>query len=504
MLHFTCLPSPYGIGDLGPSAHQFIDFLHKANFHFWQVLPTNPTSPSLGNSPYTAFSTFAGNELLISPDLMLTEGFIDLSDLQRAHQAQSSQVDFDATIHRKGALIDLAFQRALGALEHNDVFERFCLDNASWLNDYSFFIAAKDAFGGVAWTDWPADLADRDDGALAKYGTKFSKEILRVKFGQFLFFSQLGRLKQAAKEKGVGLIGDTAFYVNHDSSDVWSHRELFSLNDDGTLSFMAGVPPDYFAKTGQLWGNPIYDWSAHQKEGYRWWKGRILHNLGLFDWVRLDHFRAFSAFWSVEPRSKTAQSGSWRPCPGAELFETVMQGRDSLNIIAEDLGVITPDVTDLRRRFGFPGMRVLQFGFGSDQPLSSHTPFRIPADNLVYSATHDNNTTKGWYEHDLDDQARERLTKLAGWPVTADDAAEALVRLAYLSPAALCVVTVQDLLNLGQESRLNTPGTAKGNWGYRLNSLDDLSPHLADALSELGQLSGRDNYTHPNILTYEN
>jgi 4-alpha-glucanotransferase len=502
LLHVTYLPGPYGVGDLGPEAHAFLEVAAKAGLHYWQVLPINPTAPALGNSPYSAFSAFAGHELLISPDLMAEDGWLDASEVQSAKAPSSGQVDFQKAIALKSALIDAAFEKVgLGLLDRPD-FARFIYENASWLNDYSFFMAVKGDLGGAPWTDWPEGLRRRDDHELAEHGRRLSTAILRVKFGQYLFFKQLGLLKDKARWLGVGLIGDTAFYVNHDSSDVWANPSLFSLKPDGSTDIMAGVPPDYYSEDGQLWGNPVFNWPAHQADGFAWWTRRIGHNLGLFDWVRLDHFRAFSGFWAVEPGSKTARRGSWMRGPGKALFEAAGAGKE-LNIIAEDLGIITPDVTELRKRFAFPGMRVLHFGFGDDQPLSLHTPFRVEPDNLIYSSTHDSNTTKGWFQAELDQAGRKRLSELAGYEVTENNASWALVRLAWLSAGALCACTTQDLLGEGSDRRLNVPGTAEGNWGYRLLSLEAFTPELIDRLAELTALSGRDNLLHPNVLTYD-
>ncbi|MDR0622205.1 MAG: 4-alpha-glucanotransferase [Deltaproteobacteria bacterium] len=506
LLHITSLPGPFGIGDLGPKAHAMLDFLQKAGVHFWQVLPVNPTAPALGNSPYSAYSAFAGNELLVSPTLMVEEGWITKADADRARQTQPGQpnrdrVDFETTIKLKSALIDLAYSRVgFGLLDRED-FSKFAWDNSAWLNDYSFFMTAKADLGGIPWFEWPDGLKYRDDHELGVHGRRLSEAILRVKFGQFLFFSQLNRLKDGAVRRGIKLMGDTAFYVNHDSSDVWANRHLFRLTPDGQTGKMAGVPPDYFSQTGQLWGNPVFDWPANRESGYGWWLSRLRHNLSMFDWIRLDHFRAFCRYWSVAGKAETAKNGDWEMGPGASLFEAA--GGGPLNVVAEDLGVITPDVTELRQKFDFPGMRVLHFGFGPDQPLSTHCPYRIEPDNLVYAATHDNNTTRGWYENDIDYKSRQRISDLAGYQVNSSNVAWTLIRLTYLSSGAISVITVPDLLNLGKDGRLNVPGTVgTGNWAWRLSTMDQLTPALAANLAELGALAGRDDLRHPNVLTY--
>ncbi|MDR1296983.1 MAG: 4-alpha-glucanotransferase, partial [Deltaproteobacteria bacterium] len=469
--------------------------------HFWQVLPVNPTGPGLGNSPYSAYSAFAGNELLVSPALLVEEGWVTKAQADQARQPQPDQVDFPRTIGLKTALLDAAYAKVgFGLLDRED-FSRFAWANAMWLNDYAFFMTAREDFGGGPWTSWPDGLRRRDDRELDVHGRRLAEKILRVKFGQFLFFSQLKRLKDGAARRGIRLMGDTALYVNHDSSDVWANRRLFMLEPDGSPRLVAGVPPDYFSKTGQLWGNPVFDWPANEASGYGWWASRIRHNLEMFDWIRLDHFRAFCAYWSVAAGAETARDGEWVRGPGAGLFERASEG-GRLNLVAEDLGVITPDVTELRKKFDYPGMRVLHFAFNSDQPISTHCFFRIEPDNLVYAGTHDNNTTRGWFDQDLDRGARRRLSDLAGRAVDSSSAAWTLIRLAYLSPGALAVVTAQDVLDLGPEARLNTPGVPSGNWGWRLRSPDQLTPALADRLAELGALAGRDNLAHPNLLTY--
>jgi 4-alpha-glucanotransferase len=478
-----------------------IHFLRRAGLHFWQILPINPTAPALGNSPYTSYSAFAGYELLISPELLAEEGWLDSQEAEAAKVPPDGQVDFGTVVKAKARLMDLAFQNTKDTLQDFKDFNVFCEDNCIWLNDYALFMAAKDLFRGAPWQIWPADLRERSEQALSRYGTRLAKQILRIKFGQFIFFRQLGKLKSLLKNSSIGLIGDISFYVNHDSSDVWANRQLFALDADGQTRLMAGVPPDYFSKDGQLWGNPIYDWEANRQSGYGWWLSRLGHNLGLFDWCRLDHFRAFASCWAVPAGQKTAVGGYWLPGPGGSIFSQAA-GNGQLNIIAEDLGIITPDVTDLRRSFSFPGMRVLQFGFGKDQPLSTHTPFRIEPDNCVYASTHDNNTARGWFRQEATATDKMKLSDLSGFEVTEENVAWALTRLSFLSPGAIAIATVQDLLSLDEKARLNTPGTPTGNWGWRLESLDPLTDGLAKEVADLTELSGRDNMIHPNILRY--
>ncbi|MDR1315152.1 MAG: 4-alpha-glucanotransferase [Deltaproteobacteria bacterium] len=502
LVPLSALPTPYGAGDFGPDAVKLARFASGAGAHFWQILPVNPTAPSLGNSPYSGFSAYAVWELYASPEILFRDGLLDRADLRGLEIPPGPRVDYPRVIAAKKEALDRAFRKAEGALLDDPDFRGFLAFNGSWLDDYALFSAAKDRFGGSSWTAWPDDLKDRREDALRHWGTALSREILRVKFGQWRLFGQLTWLKARLADLRVGLIGDAAFYVSHDSADVWANRGLFALDHSGETGLMAGVPPDYYSDQGQLWGNPVYDWPRHRDQGYAWWSRRILHNLGLFDWTRLDHFRAFAACWTVKPDGRTARFGEWLPGPGRELFDRVAPGR-GLNIIAEDLGVITPDVTELRKSRDFPGMRVLQFGAGDPAGLSSHCPFRIEPDNVAYSSTHDSNTARGWYSRELDIKGRRALDLLAGRPLDYESAARALVTLAWCSPAAIAVTTLQDLLNLDQEHRMNLPGSPAGNWEWRLGSFAPLTERLAGELAELGAAAGRDNWTHPNTLTYE-
>jgi 4-alpha-glucanotransferase len=500
-LPVSSLPSDFGIGELGPQAVAFAGFVKECGLSFWQVLPLGPSSPALGNSPYSGFSAFAGSELLVSPEPLVEDGFLTKKDIGPFASPPSGAVDYGRVIKAKGALLDLAFSRAEGGLLYDHGFVSFLNDNASWLNDYALFMAAHDLFEGRPWSQWPEDIKRRYDYALAYYGEKLAKNILRLKFGQWLFFRQLGALKGRLRDMGLGLIGDLAFYVNHDSADVWANPGLFRLDQDGETAFQAGVQPDYYSKTGQLWGNPVYDWPRHRDQGYAWWRSRILHSLGQYDWLRLDHFRAFAAYWEVPQGEKDATKGCFKPGPGLELFGALGGGAPR-NIISEDLGFITPDVTELRQALGYPGMRVLHFGVGDPTGLSLHCPFRIEADNAVYTSTHDTNTAKGWYLSELKEEERKAFSALAGHPVDPLNASKTLIRLAWCSTAALAVTTVQDLLGLGSEARINVPGTPSGNWTWKLKDLRSLTPQLAKGIAALSKVAGRDNCQHPNILHY--
>ncbi|MDR2200474.1 MAG: 4-alpha-glucanotransferase [Deltaproteobacteria bacterium] len=498
----SSLPTDFGIGDLGPAARDFALFIHEAALSFWQVLPLGPSSPGLGNSPYSSFSAFAGSELLVSPEELAAEGLLKESDLKDFRLPRGGGVDYEAVTRKKTALLDLAFAKVKDGLLQDPEFTGFLDSNGAWLNDYSLFMALHGFFDGKPWTQWPEDIKFRRPGALTYYGEKLSAEILRLKFGQHRFFKQLGRLKDELGKLGIGLIGDLAFYVNHDSADVWANPALFALDREGESAVLAGVQPDYYSKTGQLWGNPVYLWENHRADAYGWWTSRVRHNLGCYDWVRLDHFRAFAAFWSVPKGEVDAVRGAWRPGPGADLFRAVLKDGGPLNIISEDLGIITPDVTELRKSLDFPGMRVLQFGVGDPTGLSIHCPFRVEPDNAVYSSTHDTDTARGWFSRELTKEGKKALEILTGQKADEDNVSWTMIRLAWFSPAALALATVQDLLGLGSEARLNVPGTPSGNWTWRLDDLKALDEALALRLKTLTQTSGRDNFQHPNLLRY--
>ncbi len=493
LLHPSSLYSPYGIGDLGPEAHGLISFLQKAKFSYWQILPLTPTSQGLGNSPYSAYSAFAGNPLLISLEFLARDGWLEQHELTQGEIAPASNVDFAEVEHKKNGLLQLAFERAMGRygsrLEGHYDFQIFCGQNDFWLFDFAKFMAAKAHFGGGSWLNWPEALRRRDEGAWREYEIRLSELIWLEKFKQYLFFHQLGELKGALKNARIGLIGDMPIYVNGDSAEVWSQPHLFHLDDQGNPTAVAGVPPDYFSQEGQRWGNPLFNWENHRQSGFAWWRNRLRLLWQSCDLVRLDHFRAFAAYWEVPADAPNAIVGRWQPGPGEDFFAAL--GDEPLKLIAEDLGIITPDVTALRQKFHLPGMRVLQFAFGSELATSPHTPYNIQADNLAYSATHDNNTTCGWFRQEATDLVRKQLSDLAGYEVTGTNAGSALVRLAWLSPAQMAVAPLQDLLNLDETARLNTPGTTVGNWGWRLDRPGVYTDRLAEQMAELGSLAGR-------------
>ena len=465
LLHVTSLPTPYGIGDVGPAAIAWIDQLSDAGQSWWQALPLGPTG--YGNSPYQALSSFAGNGLLVSPDWLIEDGLLTCDDCA-APLSSPFAVDYNAIIPFKHHLLEKAWINftKTGSKELRVAFEKFCHEQAHWLEDYALFRALKIRYNGAYYLEWPRELVQRVPKALAQARNDLVNQIDQVCFVQFLLFRQGERLQKHARAKGLRLIGDLPFFVSPDSSDVWANPELFLLDDERRPRFRAGVPPDYFSSQGQLWGNPVYDWETLRRTGYRWCIDRLRALLVHVDVIRLDHFRGFVAAWHVPAGAPTAQNGQWVPGPGADFFNAVKKELGALPFIAEDLGVITADVNTLRDQFHVPGTRVLQFAFdgGSDNPFLPHN---YPSNAVVYTGTHDNPTSREWYE-ELPASQRQNLWRYLNSPQAASrEVAWDLMRLAWSSPAALAIAPLQDLLNLGAEGRMNVPGRAEGNWSWR-------------------------------------
>jgi 4-alpha-glucanotransferase len=465
LLHITSLPSPYGIGDVGPGAVKWIDKLSEAGQSWWQALPLGPTG--YGDSPYQSLSSFAGNGLLISPDWLIEDGLLEESECAPA-SFPSGSVDYGAVITFKRRLLERAWVKfQIGRRPALRVaFEQFCHEQAHWLEDYALFRVLKEKCNGAPYLDWPADLVRREPAALDRARRELTSEIQQVCFAQFLLFRQGQRLMRHGQARGVRLIGDLPFFVSPDSSDVWANPELFLLDEHRRPTFVAGVPPDYFSSQGQLWGNPVYNWEVLRQSGYRWCIDRIRALLAFVDVIRLDHFRGFSAAWHVPAGATTAKTGEWVPGPGVDFFNSVKKELGGLPFIAEDLGIITPDVSKLRDDFEIPGTRVLQFAFDghADNP---YLPENFVPNTVVYTGTHDNPTSREWYEA-LPAVERENLRRYLKSPQLQSAAvAWELLRVAWSSIAALAIAPLQDLLNLGAEARMNVPGRADGNWRWR-------------------------------------
>ncbi len=487
LLHPTCLPSPYGIGDLGPEAHRYLQWLADAKIGWWQVLPLNPTGP--GFSPYSSYSTKAGNVLLISPDLLLQDGLLTSDQLDRQPGFVDYLVDYRFVAPWKERLLQLAHANFRGKRQPTLAaeLEAFRHANDSWLPDHCLFTAAKVSFRSAPWHQWPDGLAQRTPRALDQWRSELSDDVELEAFRQFLFFRQWASVRARAREVGVRILGDVPIFVDLDSADVWANREWFRLGPAGLPAVVAGVPPDYFSSEGQLWGNPLYDWQRLAADGYRWWIDRLRHAFRLHDAIRLDHFRAFVAAWEVEATATTATTGNWAPGPGRALFDAVAVALGDLPLVAEDLGTITDDVVALRKELGFPGMAILQFAF-DDQPRSSFIPYALERDLVVYTGTHDNNTAVGWFFSDATDVQRDLLRRYAA----SDDQNVhwAMTRLAMASVADLAVIPHQDLAGLGGDCRMNRPGEPDGNWRFRITEWM-LGQPIRERLAELVWLFGR-------------
>ena len=479
LLHVTSLPGPFGVGDVGPAAYRWVDALARAGQSWWQVLPLNP--PGKGDSPYQAYSAFAGNPLLVSPELLVKDGLLKRTDV-KGRELPPGPVDYAAATALKADLLGRAWERFSTGGAGKPLraeFARFRRRQGHWLDGYAVYMALRDAAGGQPWGEWDEPLRRRRPDALAEAGRSHRHRVDRHAFDQFLFARQWQQLKAYAAGRGVRVIGDVPIFVSGDSADVWAHPEQFLLDRQLKPTVVAGVPPDYFSKTGQRWGNPLYNWKAMAADGFGWWGRRFATLLEQVDLVRVDHFRGFAACWNVPADQPTAQHGKWVKAPGEALLTTVRKQLRGLPFIAEDLGVITPDVEALRDGFGLPGMRVLQFGFGggADNPFLPHN---YVSNAIAYTGTHDNDTTVGWFAS-LDKKQRKQAADYA--PGLADDPAGALTRLAWQSVAALAVTPAQDVLRLGSEARMNTPGTSTGNWTWRLD--DAWADH--DGWDQLGE-----------------
>ncbi len=483
LLHPTSLPGPGGIGSLGAEARRFVDFLAGAGQSLWQVLPLGPTA--YGHSPYSSYSAFAGNPLLIDLETIADEGDINKSDLRA--ELLAGKVDFPRVERYKNAVLRQASAKffANADNERSDEFRRFC-DSTFWLHDFALFMALKEAHGGKSWLHWPREVACREPADLAKWGERLKEEISGQKYIQWQFYRQWRELKQYANANGIEIIGDLPIFVAFDSADVWANPHLFHLDERGRPTVVAGVPPDYFSETGQLWGNPLYNWEAISFHGYSWWIERMRSALEQCDIVRIDHFRGFEAYWEVPAAEKTAVNGRWVKGPGDALFNALIDSLGPLPVIAEDLGVITPDVEALRDRFGFPGMEILQFAFGSG-PGNSYLPHNHVRQAVVYTGTHDNDTTSGWYAG-LPAKEKKHIRDYLG--SDGKDIVGDLVRAALASVASMAVIPLQDILKLGSSGRMNVPGTPRDNWSWRFLA-DDIREEHRTWLHDMTEMYGR-------------
>jgi 4-alpha-glucanotransferase len=490
LMHISSLPSRYGIGDLGTSAYQFVDFLYAANQRIWQVLPLTPTG--YGNSPYYSYSAMACNHLLISPDVLQKRGYLTEQDVAGVPDFPNDTVDFGAVIPAKMELLQRAFAhfQSGASVADRKAFEVFCETNKSWLENYVLFTALKTAkYGGQPWSAWEKDDRFCTPAAMQIAREKYKDTIELHTYLQYEFAVQWQELRHYATSKGVALVGDIPIFVAYDSADVWSNKGAFRLDKDGNPTVVAGVPPDYFSATGQLWGNPHYNWAVMEKDGFAWWEARFEKCFELYDIVRIDHFRAFEDFWEIPAGEKTAVKGKWVKAPGEKLF-TAMQKRfgDAFSVIAEDLGEITPAVTELRKKFHLPGMKILQFGYETCNPSDAFMPHNFETDSVAYTGTHDNDTTLGWYRA-ASDAVKHNVHEYL-YASSEEEVVWEMIRAATLSTALFAIIPMQDILTLGTEARMNLPGRAEGNWGYRLLP-DQVQSAYVERLARYARLGNR-------------
>ena len=488
LVHPTSFPGPFGIGDLGPSAYAFIDFLAESGQTLWQVLPLGPTG--YGDSPYQSFSSFAGQPLLVSPELLARMGLLHAEDLE-PKPWDPVRIDFGPVIIYKTQLLKKAFENFEKTYKEQSglagEFEAFWLGQKDWLEDYALFMAVKEVHGGIMWTQWAKEIAFPTKETREKWLKKFAREVRYYSFVQFIFFRQWFSLKAYAEEKGIEIVGDIPIFTAFDSADVWANKELFYLDEEGYPTVVAGVPPDYFSETGQLWGNPLYNWQIHKETGYQWWVKRITFTLKMVDYLRIDHFRGFEAYYAIPYGAKNAVTGEWRKGPYKDLFYALQKSLgDDLPIIAEDLGVITPEVIELRDAFALPGMKILQFGFDNTDE-NPFLPHQFVPHSVCYTGTHDNDTTLGWYSK-ASKESREKVRQYMN--TDGKEIAWDFIRACYGSVSEMAVVPLQDIMGLDSRARMNTPGTTSNNWQWRYTP-DMLRASLAKRLLDISILYGR-------------
>jgi 4-alpha-glucanotransferase len=488
LLHPTSLPGQFGIGSMNQAAYDWVDFLASTRQSIWQVLPLGPTG--FGDSPYQSFSSFAGNPYLISLEDLVDEGLLDPDLLTNAPEFSAHRVDYGAIYQWK---LPVLRQVAEAFANNGDAnlqaeFDAFCTDHADWLDDFSLFMALKDANQGAPWSQWEMNLRSRKPSALTQATLEHAPAVHFHKVNQWLFFRQWSKLKAHANAKGIRILGDIPIFVAMDSSDTWTNPKEFFLNNEFQPTVVAGVPPDYFSTTGQLWGNPLYRWQSMKINDYAWWRRRINASLRLYDMIRIDHFRGFAGYWEIPAGESTAVNGQWVQGPGADFFAVVQRELGNLPIIAEDLGEITPDVIELRNQFNLPGMKVLQFAFASDAS-DKFLPHNYQPNFVVYSGTHDNDTTRGWYEGSATEHERNYFRRYLR--TDGSEAAWSMIDAAWRSVATIAIAPLQDLLDLGNDARMNLPGSAQGNWSWRFSS-HQITPELVDRLLEATTIYGRD------------
>ncbi len=483
LMHISSLPSEFGIGDLGYSAYRFADFLLSSGQTLWQILPVNPTLNEFGNSPYNNYSTFAGNTIFISPELLIQDGFLREDEIS-FNDENKDYVDYNNVYRFKREILEKAFER----FKINQEYENFCEENNFWLEDFALFCALKERYNGSVWCDWEDGLKRRNPDTINYYNNELKKEIEKHKFFQYIFYKQWSKLKRYCNEKGIQIIGDLPIYVSFDSPDVWANPDIFKLDHNLRPIFVSGVPPDYFSNTGQLWGNPVYNWERLKERNYDWWIKRIGFYLKNFDFIRIDHFRGFCGFWEIPYGEKTAINGHWEKGPGEELFKKVLLFYPNIPVIAEDLGIITPDVRELIKDFGFLSMKVLVFAFGGDISKNPYVLHNHIENSVVYTGTHDTDTVRGWFKNATDEE-KENLNYYVGYKVKEEFVNWVFIRLAMMSVSRYSIIPLQDIFNLDSGARMNIPGKNEGNWRWRFNG--NFEKRISDNLLKLTKIYNR-------------
>lgn len=486
----TSLPSPYGIGDIGYSSYWFCDLLHSMKQTYWQILPINPVERFYEFSPYSSCSAFAGNVLLISPELLFENGLISNDELKPSISFLEEKTDYENSSLYKKRLLEVSFENFLKNNKKKEEFEEFCEREKYWLEDYSLFMVLKKIFKNREWSRWDDELIEREKSALKNSRRENKLEIEKMKFFQFIFFSQWDQLRDYCRSKEIKIIGEIPIYVNFDSVDVWANKEIFKLKGDREPEFVSGVPPDHFSPYGQLWGHPVYNWEILLKMDFDWWILRLYHSSRLFDMTRVDHFRGFESYWEVPFGDKTASNGEWVKAPGQNFLKKLFEKLPHISLIAEDLGGYTEEVQRLLKIFNIPGTRVLQFAFSDENPDNPYLPHNFERNCVVYTGTHDNNTTKGWFGRELDDKGRKRVIEYLGKEISLENVHWELIRLAMQSVADIAIVPMQDVLGISEKGRMNKPATTSGNWKWRFGK-DQIKEEIKIKLSNMTRIYGR-------------
>ncbi|WP_261344248.1 4-alpha-glucanotransferase [Stieleria varia] len=490
LLHVTSLPGRFGIGDFGPEAFRFVDFLNAASQSVWQILPLTVTSSFTGNSPYSSLSAFALNPLLVSPEILLREGLTTQENVECIYARESGPAHFRRVRMLKEAILQESFQQFQKTSQFTEEFDAFLKDSSQWLEDYVQFVVLKEVFGGQVWWEWPTPFRDRDEDELLRFTRLYRQQLQYHRFVQFILWKQWSAVRSYCHEKGVQVMGDLPIYVETDSADVWAHPECFKLDDDHRPEWVAGVPPDYFSATGQLWGNPVYRWDVLQEQRYQWWIERFRHNIKLYDLIRIDHFRGLVQYWEVSAGEETAIDGQWADVPTRDFLDTAFSHVDASHFIAEDLGTITDDVHEIMDHYQLAGMKVLLFAFGDDLVEHPYLPHNYVENCVAYTGTHDNNTVVGWFHHEMMAAEEENLREYLGRDVSADTIACEMIQLIWESKAKLCIAPLQDLLGLDETSRMNVPGVGADCWRWRCPYLS-FNDELAARLKALTVATGR-------------